>query len=286
MRARLQLLDHDGPVTASDLPDADVVIATWWETAFMVATLPPEKGRKVYFVQHHEVFEHLPTHVSAGSYHLPLRKITISGWLRDIMAARYGDHDVAVVPNSVDTDLFHAKPRGKQSLPTLGMIYARERFKGLDVALGTIGEVLRTHPNLQVVAFGTVPVGMDLPLPLGARYVHAPAQDQLRGLYAGCDVFLSASRAEGFGLPILEAMACRTPVVATATGCATDVIENGVEGHVAEVEDCAGLAEGVRNVIDLAESDWRRMSEAAFGRATGYSWDDATDLFERALRDG
>jgi len=116
MQAPLHVLGHDGPITAADVPDADVVIATWWETAFMAAALPPEKGRKIYFVQGHEVHDTLRTHLSAGSYRLPLKKITISGWLRDFMADRYGDRDVALVPNSVDTELFHAPPRGMSNM--------------------------------------------------------------------------------------------------------------------------------------------------------------------------
>jgi glycosyltransferase involved in cell wall biosynthesis len=119
-------------------------------------------------------------------------------------------------------------------------MYAPTRFKGVDVALRVIDDVRRTHPDLQVIAFGGRPVQRDLPLPREARYTRAPAQKKLREIYASCDVFLSTSRSEGFGLPILEAMACRTPVVATRTGCAADVIENGVEGHVAAVDDVQG----------------------------------------------
>lgn len=83
-------------------------------------TLPPEKGRKVYFIQHHEVHSHLPLHLSAGSYHLPMKKVTISGWLVDTMADLYGDQDVVLVPNSVDLELFQAPERGRQAAPTVG----------------------------------------------------------------------------------------------------------------------------------------------------------------------
>src|SRR5438105_624514 len=38
------------PVTDNDAPDADIVIATWWETAEWVAALSPRKGAKAYFV--------------------------------------------------------------------------------------------------------------------------------------------------------------------------------------------------------------------------------------------
>ena len=43
---RFQLLDSYRPATAADVPDADVVIATWWETAEWVATFPASKDRK------------------------------------------------------------------------------------------------------------------------------------------------------------------------------------------------------------------------------------------------
>ncbi|MEO1179167.1 MAG: glycosyltransferase family 1 protein, partial [Pseudomonadota bacterium] len=83
--ARLVLLDHAGPVTEADVPDGDIVVATWWETAFSVAAFPASKGRKVYFIQHHEVHHAGRRHIAAGSYHLPLKKITISNWLVEAM---------------------------------------------------------------------------------------------------------------------------------------------------------------------------------------------------------
>ena len=41
-------LSHNGPMTAHDVPDGDVVIATYWETAAWAAALPASKGRKFY----------------------------------------------------------------------------------------------------------------------------------------------------------------------------------------------------------------------------------------------
>src|SRR5262249_45166631 len=47
-----RVLPHPGPVRDSEVPDADVTIATWWETAEWVAALGPAKGAKAYFIQH------------------------------------------------------------------------------------------------------------------------------------------------------------------------------------------------------------------------------------------
>ena len=68
------LINGFRPVVDADLPDADVVIATWWETADWVANLSPSKGAKAYFIQHHEVFDYLPKEQAAASYRLPLHK--------------------------------------------------------------------------------------------------------------------------------------------------------------------------------------------------------------------
>ena len=54
------VLDRWRPVADGDVPDGDVVIATWWETAEWVNELDPSKGAKVYFIQHHEIFPYLP----------------------------------------------------------------------------------------------------------------------------------------------------------------------------------------------------------------------------------
>ena len=273
---------HDR-VAAADVPDADAVVATWWETAFEVAALPPEKGEKFYFVQHHEVHGHLPDHLSRGSYHLPLRKIAVSGWLVDVMAREYGDRDVALVPNAVDPRLFHAPPRARNAVPTVGLMYSTTPYKGIDVAVRAIELARRAVPDLAVVAFGKHDVSPRLPLPPGTRYVRNPAQEEIREIYAACDLWLMASRSEGFGLPLLEAMACRTPVASTRVGAAADLVDDGVEGWVVAVDDAAALGRRIVDLARLSPEAWRAMSDAALARALAYGWDDAADRFEAAL---
>ena len=267
----------------SDLPDADVVIATWWETAFSVAALSPEKGEKFYFIQHHEVHEHLPRHITRGTYYLPLRKITISQWLVDLMAEEYGDHAVGLVENSVDTDQFFAPPRDKGAPPRVGLLYAVTTFKGVDVSLKAIEVAKRMVPDLHVTAFGKYPIHPTLPLPQGSTYVQCPSQPLIREIYGSCDVWLCGSRQEGFHLPPLEAMACRTPVVATRVGGAMDVITNGINGWVVDVEDHEALGRRLAEVASLSSEAWRAMSDAAHARAHSYTWEDATDRFEALL---
>jgi len=89
-----QVGDRHRPVTDADLPDADVVIATWWKTAEWVANLSPAKGAKAHFLQHYEVFDYLPKERVEATWSLPLHKIAVAQWLVDIAQTRYMANNV------------------------------------------------------------------------------------------------------------------------------------------------------------------------------------------------
>jgi glycosyltransferase involved in cell wall biosynthesis len=278
-----KIIESRRPVVDADLPDADVVIATWWETAEWVSELAPNKGRKFYFIQGHEIFDYLHAEQVKETYQLPLHKITISAWLLDLMNQTYGDPDVSLVPNSVDAKQFWAPKRTKQRRPTVGLLYASLLGKGCELSFQAIDIVTKLIPDLKVVAFGSHLPDNALPLPEYVEFHHQPAQDKIRDIYAQCDVWLCASRTEGFHLPPLEAMACRCPVVSTIVGGPADIIKDGVNGYLVPQEDVDSLSSKLLHVLTLSLEDWLEMSDQAYKTATQYTWDDAASLFENAL---
>ncbi|HEY9698241.1 MAG TPA: glycosyltransferase family 4 protein [Trichocoleus sp.] len=278
-----KLLDRARPVVDADLPDADVVIATWWETAEWVAKLSPSKGAKAYFVQHHEVFDYLPEEQAAASYRLPLHKIVVAQWLQDLMKTLYNDNNVSLVPNSVDTKQFYAPPRKKQAVPTVGMVYSHTPWKGCDLSLKAFALAAQRIPNMRLVTFGSSELTESLPLPPEAKFAYRPPQERLRDFYSQCDAWLFASRSEGFGLPILEAMACRTPVIGTPAGAAPELLADGA-GILVEPENPEAIAQAIEQIYQMTEAEWQQMSEIAYARVNEYTWEDATDRFEAALQ--
>ncbi|MGH7305968.1 MAG: glycosyltransferase, partial [Candidatus Rokuibacteriota bacterium] len=105
-RARVVWVDR---WRASALPDADVLVATAWQSAAAVAEAPARCGQKFYFVQHYESLYHGQAAAVDATYRLPLRKIVISTWLRDVMRERFASEaEVLVTP--VDPALFRAVP--------------------------------------------------------------------------------------------------------------------------------------------------------------------------------
>jgi glycosyltransferase involved in cell wall biosynthesis len=276
-----RVLRQPRPVTDSDVPDADVVVATWWETAPWVMNLGPRKGAKAYFVQDYGAHGGQPLEKVAPTWRLPMHKIVISQFLVRLLGEHGCDRDYSYVPNAVDTARFRAPKRSRQPQPTVGFLYSTAPQKGCDLMLDAVRLARRRVKNLKLVTYGPGDPEPHLPLPHGAVHHAYPADDQLSSIYAACDMWLFGSRLEGFGLPILEAMACRTPVIATSAGAAPELLAQG--GGVLVDMNAASMAEQIVHMANLPEGSWRVMSDAALRTASSYSWDDATDRFESAL---
>lgn len=278
-----RVLDRSRPPVDADVPDADVAVATWWETAEWLNALGAQKGAKAYFIQHHEVHAHLPVERVRATYRLPLHKIVIARWLRDVMHAEYGDADVDLVPNSVDHNQFHAEPRGKQNIRTAGFLFSSLAFKGVDVTLRAIELLRERFPGLRVISFGAERPEGYARWDRRIEFHHLPPQHLLAALYSQCDVWIMASRTEGFNLPAMEAMACRTPVVSTKAGWPEEAVVTGRNGVLVDVDDVNALAQGAEWILDLPDEKWRAISNNAHGTVASSSWGASTTLLERAL---
>ncbi|MEG4090328.1 glycosyltransferase family 4 protein [Microcoleus sp. Pol12B4] len=284
-----RVIETNRPITDLDVTDADIVMATWWETAEWVAKLSPRKGTKVYFLQHYEAFDYVPKGRVEATWWLPMHKIAVAQWLTDIAGNEYGDLSVSLVPPTVDTKQFYnplsrgKQPRGKQLVPTVELHYNTTPWKGCDIALQPFSIAAKKIPHLRLVAFGS---GHDSSHPnllhKDTEYNKEPTQDQLTDFYSKCDAWAFSSRSEGFGLPILEAMACGTPVIGTPSGLAPELLAGG-GGILVKPEDPENMAKAIEQICQLSDAEWCAMSETALERVINYTWEDATNLFDAAL---
>jgi L-malate glycosyltransferase len=286
LRAGWRNLRHRGPTFVTDLaarvrwvdrwrvsrlPDADVLLATAWQSAPVVAAAEPRCGRKFYLVQHYESLYHGDAERVDATYRLPLRQIVISTWLRDVMRDRFGaDAEVLVTP--VDPTLFHpvAGVRG-QGPPRVLMLHHDYAWKGVADGVDAVARVRGRGTRLVLVGFGLKAPGRALPYD---EFHENPPQDALARLYSGCDIYLCPSWDEGLGMPPMEAMACGAALVTYDNGGCRDYAYDDETALVARRRDVADLAaklervatdETLRGRIAAAGSafirntfDWRR----------------------------
>jgi glycosyltransferase involved in cell wall biosynthesis len=104
--------------------------------------------------------------------------------------------------------------------------------------------------------------------------------EAMRGLYAGCDVYLLCSLSEGSPLSLLEAMAAGSAVVATRVGGVPDLVTHAVHALLFDPEDGAGGAALVSRLLrDPATA--RRLGDAARRRARELPWRAAAETVAR-----
>ena len=196
-----RVLELARSVLDDDVPDADVVLATFWKTGPWVEALLPSKGAKAILLQGYETSPGLWDPLIDAVWRSPLHKIVIAKWMMDLARDRFGDSNVHLVPNSVDTEQFNSPPRGKNAIPTVGILYSTPLFKGVDVALAALQKAKKEVPALRVVAFGAERVSAELSLPNWTEFYYRPEQNEIPKLYSRCDAWLCGSRQEGIPPP-------------------------------------------------------------------------------------
>ncbi|MGH2748884.1 MAG: glycosyltransferase family 4 protein [Actinomycetota bacterium] len=104
-------------------------------------------------------------------------------------------------------------------------------------------------------------------------------RDDLAPLYSGAEVFCFPSLLEGFGLPVLEAMAQRTPVV-TSRGTSTEELARDA-GVLVDPYDSVAIADGISRLLD--DAGFReRVVDAGTERVAQYPWTRTAELVGRA----
>ena len=281
--ADINLIERKVAPESSDFPDADIIMATWWETVEWVHAAAPSKGAKCHLVQDHEIFPGQPLARVRAAYGSPIYKIAVSGWLAREMRQVYGAYNCALVPNGIDLKAFQSMPRRKGQVPCFGFLYTWAKRKNIALAIEALSQARLEGAEFKAVAFGSVTPIKDLPLPGWIDYHRRPSPEDLRSIYSNCDAWLFTSYSEGFGLPILEAMACHTPVIAAPSGAAPDLI-NGHNGILTKPSVRSFVRE-IKRFCRMDNSEWEAMSEAAYRTAQRHDLRHSSEKMEKALED-
>ncbi len=200
-------------------------------------------------------------------------------------AKAFIDREVFLIPNGIDTECFKPMERnlalaeslgleaGKRKeerngewkvesgLPVVGFVGELREKKGLAALLNAYAQICKKQP-VSLLIVGEIRDGDDKKLFDDFRITnpqlpitvtgHIPHTD-LPAYYSLMDVFVHPSLRDGMPNAVLEAMACGKTVIATPVGGVKDVIVDGVNGLLVNVNDAEGLAEKMAEALSQPE---------------------------------
>ncbi|HEV3351762.1 MAG TPA: glycosyltransferase family 4 protein [Acidimicrobiales bacterium] len=200
--------------------------------------------------------------------------------------------EVEIVPNAVDPAAFAAPAPAPASAEGFHLACAARLTpeKGIDVLVRATALLRQDFPDLQVLVLGGTQAGHEA---YGEELVRLAGDlgvdsavclkgfvDQPFRSWAGSRVYVQPSRREGFGLAVAEAMASGLPVVATAVGGLTDVLDGGRAGVLVAPDDPRALADGIKALLDDPARAERLAAAGRARAATEYTVDAMVDRVE------
>jgi glycosyltransferase involved in cell wall biosynthesis len=202
------------------------------------------------------------------------RVIAVSEFTRRELVELLGvpDEKIRVVPNAVEAEFTREGPAAEgEYVLAVGTLEPRKNLQRLAEA------TRRTDVELRVVGargWGGVEVGGN-----GVRWLGEVSDAELARLYRGARCVAYPSLYEGFGIPVLEAMACGVPVV-TTRGTAMEEVADGAAVLV-DAHDPAEIAAG----IERAAAEREQLIRRGLERARAFRWDAVADATVAVYRE-
>ncbi len=217
------------------------------------------------------------------------RVFTPSEYVKQKVIRRFGIRNVTVTPNGVDRSIFRPGARlNGFDVPDWYVLFVGtlQPRKNLDLLLKAWIEIKDDHREAWLIIvgaerdiFSTINVAPDTER---VRFLGYLKDETLAGLYARATLFVLPSQEEGFGLPVLEAMACGTPVIVSDGGALPEVVgEAGMTFHLSDPGTLTtALREGLGDPGLRAE-----LREKGLTRAGEFSWQRAAETVWKGLHD-
>ncbi|OEC84710.1 glycosyl transferase family 1 [Methanobacterium sp. A39] len=169
-----------------------------------------------------------------------------------------------IIPFGVDINFYKPLkiPKDENMFQILAVGYLIER-KGFEYLIRAVKEVLNKHKDVRLTIVGSGPLEeklksliTELKLENNAKIMKNVSDEELLQLYNSSDLFVlpsivdSQGNTEGLGVVLLEAMACKLPVIGSNTGGIPDIIQHSETGLLVPEKDVSQLSEAILNLIE------------------------------------
>lgn len=196
-----------------------------------------------------------------------------SSFVRKTIEIKYRAKQIELAAYGVDTDFWRPVERKDSASRHMKFIYAGQISlrKGIPLLLEAWRSADIPDATLQLVGLWKLSNAKRTNLPPNVVLIEPRSPTELRRLYQESDVFVFPSYFEGFGLVLLEAMACGLPAIATNATAGPDVLSADC-GIVVPMADWEALAAALMRMAGDRDR-LEEMRAAARARALTHSWD-------------
>ena len=292
---RVQVLERLNRRRVANAPAADLLHHSVYDPAALTRWTAPLRVCTVYdftFERMPEVFPDLGSSVPDKNLFIDScdALLCISQATRDDLHVFHPNLDkyVAVTPLGAAAEFYDPAPVRIKDLPERYLLHVgnRHHHKNVDLLFRVFAEIGRTDPDLRLVLSGaSLPDETDRLRELGIleRTVRLRVgDDELPWLYSRAVAFVFPSRYEGFGLPVVEAMAAGCPVVTTDIAVMHEVGGDAIA--YTDPDDDGRLVE-VLGPLLTGTADAERMRAAGRLRARDFTWRRTAAATARAYAD-
>ena len=161
--------------------------------------------------------------------------------------------------------------------PYILSVATQEPRKNIQKLLDVFEKIIKNYPEFRLVLTGKYGWGPGLPgggqgfhIPENVVWTNYVPKEDLIALYAGCRVFVYPSLYEGFGLPILEAMACGAPVVTSNNSSMQEIAKDAA--ILVDPRSEVQLQKAIEVILSLNLENYQKMVRASLERARKYTW--------------
>ncbi|MCK5320752.1 glycosyltransferase family 4 protein [Candidatus Parcubacteria bacterium] len=176
-----------------------------------------------------------------------------------------------LLPFGVDTDKFfpnkNKREENKINILFVGGLDSAHYFKGVDILFKALGKVLNDKITLDIIGQGDMlveyrKIAKEIKMERHVNFLGGVDDEELVRNYQKADIFVlpSINSHEAFGVVLLEAMACGTPVIASNLHGVRSVFDNKQEGLFAEPGNISDLREKI-NIL-IADKNLRKQMGA------------------------
>ena len=214
--------------------------------------------------------------------------------LEDLVSKGFPRENLYLVYNAVNHEKFYVMPDvPKESYPLVGYLGRMKRYKSVDHLLYAFKKVLEKVPDAKLVLVGD---GDDRPrlekiareLEFGdkVKFTGFVSEDKKREWLNRFWVMINPSSKEGWGLTVVEANACGTPVVAANSPGLRDAVRDGETGLLYPYGDIDALADKIIKIL-TDESLRNNLRDGAIKWAKSFTWDNSArktlEIIEKIL---